>query len=146
MRLLALLVLVVPIAAASSAHMAWDGRTAGAVCAEATACTFVVEPVRTWTEFAPGASSISGVLTYDAAAPALDVLHVYVMGIDANGFPTQGVEFTGVERIPFAVDLATLPGHHHALSIHGDHRVVWAAGAYALVEAPQDFRVELDLG
>lgn len=150
MRALALLVLLAPLAAASATHMAWDGSTAMALCpfvanVPPAGCVFLEEGERTWTEFAPGATSISGVVTYDAQYPLLNVLHVYVMGLAESGMPIGGYEFAGVETIPFSVDLSSLPAHHHALSIHGDSREVRVGPSLVLAEFSQPFRVELDL-
>lgn len=153
MRLaIGILLLLLPTALATGAveHRAWDGQTATVACvwyplAPPAGCRSVEEPSGTWTELPIGATHLAGELTFTPRTPGQSNMHVFIFGLRADGMPISGVERYGGSPIAFDVDLATLPGVRHAVSIHGDFREVAISTVGAVAEVAQPFHAEMDI-
>lgn len=150
LTLVLLLLLPPALAAGAIEHRSWDGQTASVVCvsyplAPPAGCTFAEEPSGTWTELPPGATRVSGELTFVPRTPAQQSMHVFIFGLRADGMPISVVEEFGGSPIGFDVDLATLPGVRHAVSIHGDFHQVELSTIGAVAEIGQPFHAEMDI-
>lgn len=150
---LLLLVLLAPAAlAATTTRFSWDGQTSTSVCPVYPqslphySCVFAEQPSGTWAELERGATRVAGEVTFTPRTQAQQVMRVYVFGMpEGNAPPVSAREFVGRGSVPFDVDLSTLPGARHAVSIHGDYRGVQVSAVGAIVEVAQPFHAEMDV-
>lgn len=114
-------------AAPTTTVLAWDGATASAMCVmPAQRCDIVQQPRSSWNEFTalgvPGRPiRASGTLTWEAATPATEELHIFVFSLDETGMPIDSTRITGPSPLAFDVDLSEWTGVEFAYSLHSHH-------------------------